>query len=818
MVSRKRGLQEFESNELPRESELLRQVRNMWEFASLSQWIHLFGRAVKIGEEVDTEYIESECLNPDSTALSDIGLAILKFVSSHRGLTHDIFDEYTRRQYVAKAPLQNPFGTDKEPTHFKELDIFTKIKVLQQLTQWTMVNPERIRERTIEQKDVEQIKWRTEQFGRDSEDRVYIVLADSRLYRRTEPKIQLSKPKKSSKKARAARRTSERIKASGLMEIKSTAVERENKDNKKKAQIDNGDQYETIWECMAINLEDYESFLSVIKKSRDPNEKMLFKRITNEVLPTLEKKLELKQRKQAQKESELLNLQKLACAKRSSRIASKMEQQKQLEELRSSERKRAAEIAMAQKEQKKWIRLEKERDSRIMTREQRLKEREARRILHEEELADLNLDKKRIENGEARLSERHLKAEIGRKKKMLEQLAEDDDWIFDCICGAYGQIDDGSHSIACDNCNTWQHSKCVGVSKTEADRTDFSFVCATCKRRADDSERAKSKLPITIKLSRHYLTKTPERLQLNIYHPTSPTLANSAEHDVPLHDIYLQELHKNQKKDDHTLLQPGESLNLKKSNYSPINDIDESSLNTDPISVISAHTNHKPDISESPSSKNPGQKADASPKKSYIKSYLDDPATSRTIDEKSINSSNGLQITQSHCTRNLTSQSPVKVDQTSLERDLVDFQLNSCDGKRQISSSKFSSLLTCVPTLSPCQLNNTDRNNATPSSTISTNLSGPQDIDLPEENKLSALYTGISISESHNAAVLPPAATGVSPIKNCHPRYVINNNQDEKCTSKLLPFTSLVPTTQILNHSSPVKPSESEKLDQLENK
>ena len=39
----------------------------------------------------------------------------------------EIFDEYTRRQYVAKAPERNPFGTEEEPAKFTEFDIFTKV-------------------------------------------------------------------------------------------------------------------------------------------------------------------------------------------------------------------------------------------------------------------------------------------------------------------------------------------------------------------------------------------------------------------------------------------------------------------------------------------------------------------------------------------------------------------------------------------------------------------------------------------------------------------------------------------------------------------
>ncbi|POS87604.1 hypothetical protein EPUL_000936 [Erysiphe pulchra] len=807
MVSRKRGIQEFESSEFPTETEILRQLRNMWEFANLTQWICIFGRAVKISDELDTEYIESECFKPDSTVLSDIGLALLKFVSSHRGLTHDIFDEYTRRQYVAKAPLQNPFGTEKEPIRFKDFDVFTKIRVLQKLTQWTMVNPERIRERTVEQKDIEQTKWRMEQFGRDSEGRVYMILADNRLYRRTEPKYQPLKPKKIFKKARTGRRVSERIKASGNIEGGSGTIWKEDIENQ---------------EIVHKGIDDE------VEISRDSNEKMLVRRITGEILPALEKKIEIQQRKQAQKERELLNLQKLACAKRSSRIASKMEKQKQEEELRSIERKRAVEIAMAQKEQQKWNSLEKERDSRIMTREQRLREREARRILHEEELADLTGDKKRVENGEARLSERHLKAEIDRKKQILEKLAEEDDWIFDCICGAYGQIDDGSHSIACDKCNTWQHSKCVGVEKAEADRNDFSFVCATCKRRADDMERAKTKLPITIKLSRQCLTTTPDKLNMSINPVTTSSLGESTDQDTSLRKIHFKDPHAVRKETQHTSPQPLELSHLQKN--TPLSKKDSDNLgyigdpapddmeglessNKMPMSNMSPFFNQQLQNGDKFSSKESSENNEASPERFHNYSCSDDPYSPRITNAEDKKSCKELQTLKSQNMQNMRSQSPVEANNKPHEKTPADFQSNSY---HRSSSSNFTSLLISAPKLSPCQLNNTKQDNSMPTDATLINLSDQQYSDSQQGNQEPALPNGISLSESHNAAALPPAATGVSPTKNHHLIYMVNGNHDVKTPSKLPPFASLEPSPQVFNHSSPVKPSEPEKLDRLE--
>lgn len=41
----------------------------------------------------------------------------------------EIFDEYTRRQYVAKAPERNPYGTEEEPAKFTDFDAFTKVRI-----------------------------------------------------------------------------------------------------------------------------------------------------------------------------------------------------------------------------------------------------------------------------------------------------------------------------------------------------------------------------------------------------------------------------------------------------------------------------------------------------------------------------------------------------------------------------------------------------------------------------------------------------------------------------------------------------------------
>ncbi|KAI5285221.1 hypothetical protein KEM54_000741, partial [Ascosphaera aggregata] len=139
---------------------LLLRIRNMWEFAALVQYIYSFGKYMKIPEEYDIDLLEIESLKPGySSKLLDLGLILLRFVSSHRGLTPANFDEYTRRQYLAKSPSHNPFGDDEEPRKFNDFDIFTKIRVLHQLTLWTSWNPDRFRAQMPEQKENQQISW-----------------------------------------------------------------------------------------------------------------------------------------------------------------------------------------------------------------------------------------------------------------------------------------------------------------------------------------------------------------------------------------------------------------------------------------------------------------------------------------------------------------------------------------------------------------------------------------------------------------------------------------------------------------------------------
>lgn len=291
---------------------------------------------------------------------------------------------------------------------------------------------------------------RIEELGWDREERSYYVLDDSRLYRRTEPPLPVTskaKPKSNTLKAQAARRRASkrrRLEASQTPEAKDEEGSILIDSKVGQGAIYGDQQADTFggqkWESVAVTSEQYQDFLKTIDKSRDPNEKDLHLRIIERVLPVVEKAEESHRRKMERKQKELLNVQKLSSAKRSSRLADKHERERQEREAVEAADKHAAELDAAHREQEKQTKMEQDRQSRMLTREQRIKDREYKRLLHEEELAKVAEEAKRVEAGEARASERHLKAQMEKHKRDLETLSANEDWVFDCSgCGIHGK-------------------------------------------------------------------------------------------------------------------------------------------------------------------------------------------------------------------------------------------------------------------------------------------------------------------------------------------------------------------------------------------
>ena len=355
------------------------------------------------------------------------------------------------------------------------------------------------------------MEQRIEPFGWDKDDRIYYVLDDNRVYRSTEVEAPSPRPKKNTKKARAqARRSSKRRRVSAAS-VDKDAGDAEDEDSVLPGD-ENPDGPDTAvddgvddgpggmkWECVAVSLEDLQALLTTIPGRKDPNERILHDKIVEHLLPILEQQDERRKRREKEREKELLNLAKMATAKRSSRIAGRQEQQRHEYLVREEEQKRLHELEALRKEEQTQRKFEKERERRLLSRQKRLREREVRRAQHEEELAQLSEDSKNPGSGVGRISERRRLAEIQKNTDALRELEEegDEEWIFDCICGLHGKVDDGQHSISCERCNIWQHSKCLGVDEGEAEKDDFHFICNTCKHRAENAANRQSMaLPI----------------------------------------------------------------------------------------------------------------------------------------------------------------------------------------------------------------------------------------------------------------------------------------------------------------------------------
>ena len=118
-------------------------------------------------------------------------------------------------------------------------------------------------------------------------------------------------------------------------------------------QAQNHDYDGMKWECIAITLDDYTAFMQSIRRSRGQEEKALHLRLVKQVMPVIERRAEEQRRKATKRQKELENMEKLATAKRSSRIAGKMERKKQQEDAEETERKRAADLANAKKEERR---------------------------------------------------------------------------------------------------------------------------------------------------------------------------------------------------------------------------------------------------------------------------------------------------------------------------------------------------------------------------------------------------------------------------------------------------------------------------------
>jgi hypothetical protein len=240
------------------------------------------------------------------------------------------------------------------------------------------------------------------------------------------------------------------------------------------------------WECIAVTLAEVQGLVESMITSRDENEKILRRQLRDHLVPILEKQEEERSRQELKREKDLQILAKMANAKRSSRIAMKAEQ-RQKEELEKVETEQLREAAAIQhREEQQREKIQRELEMRLISREQRLKKREELRDFHNESDTQASVSENNDTVVAAGTPRQH--QEFGESPQDIKDTQDEEEgWVFDCSCGLYGQVDDGNHSVACESCNVWQHSRCLGISEVAADHPDFHFICASCQKKASDA-------------------------------------------------------------------------------------------------------------------------------------------------------------------------------------------------------------------------------------------------------------------------------------------------------------------------------------------
>ena len=273
--------------------------------------------------------------------------------------------------------------------------------------------------------------------GYDADGNTYYLFDDNRLYYRDAPVIPEDKPVRKRFRGRKRKRGARRIESEEPESPPPT----------------NGVDFDedATWHVQCITMDDWTSFLAQLKKSRDVDEKAMYRHLNDNVLPTLIEEEKERERQRELKEQEYLREQAYLARKRSTRLVQKAEDRKHQEEVEVEMAKIQAAEEERRKEEQRIKKLEQEREARLQLREQRQRERELRIQQREEER------KRAIEEAERtgnpiKFIVKQPESPAPVKKTSRQQALEsqrgtsepesrpksEESWFFDCLCGKHG--------------------------------------------------------------------------------------------------------------------------------------------------------------------------------------------------------------------------------------------------------------------------------------------------------------------------------------------------------------------------------------------
>ncbi|CCG82265.1 putative PHD finger domain protein [Taphrina deformans PYCC 5710] len=367
-------------------------VWNEWQFSALCEFVTLFGEALRI-TEIDLLKFENELANEseDGPYLREVRLSLIKSLSSNRTINIENMDDFIRRQYTYRRVIPNPLllvervwkesfpdavlDDDQESdnsdlgdveeveqqtvVNWLDLSIPQRVRVLHDLCEWQLQS-DKFRERIGANTEMQMSQWRVLPVGQDSQNQLYYLLSDGRLYRCDHPAVHFGQTTTNKKRKRG------------------------------KLQSMNNEQFRDHWTCIAANYDEWQSIVKDLDSDNSSQEEELLEYLVHTALPYVEEienerlaklaRLKAKEEKiEADRIKEMLRQELLSTRKRSSRIAT-MDGKREAERLRHEEFLRVQEL----EKRAHQLAQQQERNVQVVphkTREARARERELREFV-----------------------------------------------------------------------------------------------------------------------------------------------------------------------------------------------------------------------------------------------------------------------------------------------------------------------------------------------------------------------------------------------------------------------------------------------------
>ncbi|KAJ3300476.1 hypothetical protein HK104_000061 [Borealophlyctis nickersoniae] len=305
----------------------LQEIRSYWEFAAVSQFMHLFHEAFGLNG-FDTEELEKQLLAPPpETRLVDLHIKMLRVLTGSRLITTENWQAVLARECEKRNPEDYPL---LEGVDFFDLPLRNKVLILHFLCEWQFERPERLRSSLGSEEEA--AHWRVEPVGYDAKGNTYWLFDDNRLYREAPP-------------ATAGKAKSRRKKPPS--------------------------KPEPTWSLECLTQDDWETFSQRFAKSKNAAEKEFYEFLTDHALPKVLSDLQEKEKEKKLQEA-------LVNRKRSSRLQMKELAQMEIDRQMELRMKQAEEERIRREREERRLRDEMERERKAHSREQRIAEREAR--------------------------------------------------------------------------------------------------------------------------------------------------------------------------------------------------------------------------------------------------------------------------------------------------------------------------------------------------------------------------------------------------------------------------------------------------------